>query len=80
MLPEAVSELVIDGAEPEAATTVMTSVAEPAPPALIALRVTLVVPVALGVPVMAPLLVLTFKPAGSPVALKLVGLLLAVIW
>ena len=50
-------------------STVITKVAEPVPPALVALMLTLVVPVALGVPVMAPLLVLTLRPAGNPVAL-----------
>ena len=69
--------LVIDGG---VGRTVRTSVVVPVPPALLALIVTLVVPVALGVPVMAPALVSTLRPAGNPDALKLVGLLLAVIW
>jgi len=56
---------------------VSTSVAVPMPPALAALMVTLAVPAAVGVPEMRPLAELTLKPAGSPVALKLVGLLLA---
>ena len=59
--------------------TVMTSEAVPVPPALLALIPTVVVPVAVGVPVMAPVLVLTLRPVGNPVALKLVGLLEAVI-
>ena len=59
--------------------TVMTKVPEPVPPALLAVRPTVVVPVAVGVPVMAPELVLTLRPVGNPVALKLVGLLEAVI-
>ena len=58
--------LVIDGG---VGSTVITKVAEPVPPAFVALMLTLVVPVALGVPVMAPLLVLTLRPAGNPVAL-----------
>ena len=58
--------LVIDGG---VGSTVMTKVAEPVPVILAALMLTLVVPVALGVPVMAPLLVLTLRPAGNPVAL-----------
>ena len=60
--------------------TVSVNVAEPVPPALVALMVTLEVPAAVGVPEINPVVVLTLKPAGSPVALKLVGLLLAVIW
>jgi hypothetical protein len=58
---------------------VMTSVALPVPPALVALIVTLDVPVVVGVPEINPVLVFTDKPAGSPVALKLVGLFVAVI-
>ena len=57
----------------------MVSVAEPAPPALVALIVTVEVPAAVGVPVIAPVYVFTLSPEGSPVAPKLVGLLLAVI-
>ena len=59
---------------------VMTSVALPVPPALVALMVTLYVPAVVGVPEINPVLVFTDKPAGNPVALKLVGLLVAVIW
>ena len=58
----------------------IVSVAVPVPPAFVALIVTLVLPVAVGVPETAPVLVLTLKPAGNPVAPKLVGLLVAVIW
>ena len=54
--------------------------AVPVPFPLTALRVTLVVPTALGVPLISPVLVLTLKPVGNPVAPKLVGLLVAVIW
>ena len=62
---------------------VKVSVALPVPPALVALMVTLYglpasVPAA-GVPEINPVLVFTVSPAGSPVALKLVGLLVAVI-
>jgi hypothetical protein len=46
---------------------------------LLALMVTLVVPVALGVPEITPVLVFTLRPAGSGPALKLFGLLVAVI-
>ena len=55
-------------------------VALPVPPALLALIVTLVVPVVVGVPLTCPVEVFTLKPAGNPVAAKLVGVLLAVIW
>ena len=51
----------------------------PVPPALVALMVTAYVPAVVGVPEINPVLVLTLKPAGSPVALKLVGLFVAVI-
>ena len=58
---------------------VRVSVALPVPPALVALMVTLYVPPVVGVPEIAPVAVFTVKPAGSAVALKLVGLLVAVI-
>ena len=61
---------------------VMTSVAlavlqVPAP--LLAVMVTLVVPAVVGVPEITPVLVLTLRLAGSGLAVKLVGLLVAVI-
>ena len=46
---------------------------------LLAVTVTLVVPAVVGVPDMSPVIVLTLKPAGSGLAVKLVGLLVAVI-
>jgi hypothetical protein len=49
----------------------------PAP--LLAVIVTLVVAAVVGVPEITPVLVLTLRPAGSGLALKLVGLLVAVI-
>jgi len=49
------------------------------PPALVALRVTVYVPAVVGVPEINPVLVFTVSPPGSPVALKLVGLLIAII-
>ena len=58
---------------------VKVKVALPVPPALVALMVTLYVPAVVGVPEINPVLVFTLKPAGNPVALKLVGLLAAVI-
>ena len=57
---------------------VKVNVALPVPPALVALMVTLYVPAVVGVPELKPVLVFTDRPAGSPVALKLVGLLVAV--
>ena len=59
---------------------VKVNVALPVPPELVALIVTVYVPAVVGVPEINPVLVSTVKPAGSPVALKLVGLLVAVIW
>ena len=58
---------------------VKVNVALPVPPELVALMVTLYVPAVVGVPEINPVLVFTLKPAGSPVALKLVGLLVAAI-
>jgi hypothetical protein len=58
---------------------VKVSVALPVPPALVALIVTLNVPAVVGVPEINPVLVFTLRPAGNPVALKLVGLFVAVI-
>ena len=77
-VPEADVLLVIDGALP-AAETVSVNVAVPVPDAFVAPIVTELVPLAVGVPVIAPVEVLTDKPLGKPLALKLVGLLLAVI-
>jgi hypothetical protein len=64
------------------ALMVITSVAlavlqELAP--LLAVMVTLVVAAAVGVPEITPVLVFTLKPVGSGLAVKLVGLLVAVI-
>ena len=58
---------------------VRVSVAVPVPPALVALSEMVEVPVAVGVPEIKPLVVLTDSPEGNPVALKLVGELEAVI-
>ena len=46
---------------------------------MLAVMVTLVVPAAVGVPEITPVLVFTLRPAGSGVALNVVGLLVAVI-
>ncbi len=59
--------------------TVIVSVVVPVPPGFAAPMVTEEVPVAVGVPVIAPVVVLTESPVGSPVAEKLVGLYVAVI-
>ena len=76
LVPVAVDTLVIEGG---VGRMVMTREAVPVPPALLALIPMVVVPVAVGVPVMAPVLVLTLRPVGNPVAVKPVGLLEAVI-
>ena len=59
--------------------TVKVSVLVPVPPVLMAEMVTDLVPAAVGVPEMSPLVVFTLRPVGRPVAAKLVGVLLAVI-
>ena len=76
-MPLAVDALVMTGGA--AVLIVKDNVADPVPAALVALNVTLDVPAAVGVPEMTPVVVLTESPAGNPVALKLAGLLLAVI-
>ena len=68
---------------PDGKVIVKVNVALPVPAAFVALMVTLYglpasVPAA-GVPEISPVLVLTLRPAGNPVALKLLGLLVAVI-
>ena len=75
MVPVAVRTLVM---EVDAGGMVSTKVAEPEPPALVAKRVGENVPVTVGVPEMTPVAVFTLNPVGSEVALKLVGLLVAV--
>jgi len=69
-------ELVITGV---AGLIVRVSVAVPVPPALLALKLTVELPAVVGVPEINPVTVLIVKPPGSPVALKLVGLFVAVI-
>ena len=49
------------------------------PPVLVALIVTDETPMAVGLPEMIPVVVLTESPTGKPIALKLVGLFVAVI-
>ena len=59
---------------------VIVSVALPVPPALLALIVTVYVPVVVGVPEMSPVAASKVRPGGNvPVTPKLVGLLVAVI-
>ena len=58
---------------------VSASVAVPVPPLLVAVSVTVDVPAVVAVPEIKPLVVFTVNPEGSPVALKLVGELEAVI-
>jgi len=60
--------------------TVNVRGALPVPPPFIALTVTLEVAAAVGVPEIKPDVVFTVRPAGKPVALKLVGEFVAVIW
>ena len=64
-VPLALSALLIDGG----ATIVNVTVAEPVPTLLVALKITLKVPEAVGVPEIKPDAVFTVRPAGSPVAL-----------
>jgi hypothetical protein len=80
--PPAVAQVGLSELTVGAALIVTTSVAlvvlqGPAP--LLAVIVTLVVPAVVGVPEITPVLVLTVRPAGSGLAVKLVGLLVAVI-
>ena len=72
-------ELVMTGGFDGADEMVKTRDAVPVPPALVALKATVETPAAAGVPEMRPVVVLTDMPAGKPAALKLVGLLVAVI-
>jgi hypothetical protein len=76
-VPLAEVELVMTGG---ADATVTVRVAVPVPPLLVALRVTDEVAAVVGVPEIRPVVVLTDKPVGNPVAPKLVGALEAVIW
>ena len=58
---------------------VRLSDAVPLPALFVAVSVTVEVPAVVGVPLMTPVAVFTLKPAGSPLAPKLVGVLVAVI-
>ena len=57
--------LLIEGA---GGLTVIVSVAVPVPPAFVAPRLTVEVPVAVGVPEITPVVVFTVSPVGKPVA------------
>jgi hypothetical protein len=76
-VPLAAVALVIAGAP---AAIVSVRVAWPVPLPLVALNVTVEVPAAVGVPEINPLVPFTDSPAGNPVAPKLVGVFVAVIW
>jgi hypothetical protein len=76
-VPLAVVALVITGA---ATAIVSVNVALPVPLPFVALNVTVEVPAAVGVPEINPLVLLTDNPPGNPVAPKLVGVFVAVIW
>ena len=52
----------------------------PVPVAFVAVRVMVDVPATVGVPEIRPVAVLADRPVGRPVAPKLVGELVAVIW
>jgi len=71
------SELIVGALLMVITRVAVAALQEPAP--LLALMVTLVVPAAVGVPEIAPVLVFTLRPAGSVLALNVVGLLVAVI-
>ena len=80
--PPAVAQVGLSEPIVGTARIVITSVAlaelqEPAP--LLAVIVTLVVPAVVGVPEITPVLVFRLRPGGSGLAVKLVGLLVAVI-
>lgn len=78
LVPVAFKALVITG--PGGVSTTSDSEAVPVPPALLALMLTVDVPLRVGVPESKPEVVLTVRPGGRPIALKAVGLLLPVIW
>jgi hypothetical protein len=77
-VPLAVEALVMVGAA-VVLLIVKANFAVPVPLAPVALIVTLDTPTAVGVPEMTPVFVLTESPGGNTAALKLVGLLVAVI-
>ena len=78
VLALAVAGDVMVGVVTDAALIVSESAAVPVPPTFVALILTLNVPADVGMPVIRPELIFILRPAGSPVALKPVGVLLAV--
>ena len=78
VVPPAVFGLVMTGVE---GAMLKDTTSDPVPVALVAATVTLLVPVAVGVPEITPVLAFKDKPVGKVPALilKLVGLLVAVI-
>ena len=72
------SGLVITSGLPIVITRVAVAVLQGLAP-LLAVMVTFVVPAVVGVPEITPVLVLIVRPAGSGLALKVVGLLVAAI-
>jgi hypothetical protein len=76
-VPLAEVELVMAGG---ADAIVSVRAATPVPALLVALRETVEVAAVVGVPEIRPVVVLIDRPAGNPVAPKLVGVLEAVIW
>ena len=70
----------VEEEEPDEATIVSDKLAVPVPLPLVALSPTFEALDAAGVPEIKPVAVFIDKPAGSPLALKLVGELVAVIW
>jgi hypothetical protein len=71
------SELIVGTARIVITSVALAELQEPAP--LLAVIVTLVVPAVVGVPEITPVLIFTLRPGGSGLAVKLVGLLVAVI-
>ena len=71
-------ELIV-GLAPIAITSVCCALVLQGVAPLLAVMLTFVVPAAVGVPEITPVLVFTLRPAGSGLAVKLVGLLVAVI-
>ena len=79
-LPGTMNEVLETRAGGPKEAMVSVRVALPVPNEFVAPNVTMEVPVAVGVPEMSPVEEFTDRPAGSPVAEKLVGELEAVIW
>ena len=77
LVPFTVAGLVMPGAE---SAIVIVTARLPVPVPLVALTFVVKTPLAAGTPEMTPFAVLTTSPGGRPVALKLVGPLVAAIW